>query len=478
MPTTLHRRRLLQGLAASSLVGLSPHGLAAGERPDVLFISIDDLNDWAGILGGHPQARTPNLDRLAQKGLSFDNAHCAAPACNPSRGAVLTGRHPTRSGLYDNQQPFRGAMPSVKTLPQLFRGAGYKALGCGKIFHAGDPASWDEHEPEGGCGMPKGAGRAFPSDGKRPLNGISGAGSFDWGAGRSGRDGATSDDRVADQVIKWLKKEDQQPVFIGCGFFRPHLPWFVPKKYFEMFPLDSVQLPAVREDDLDDVPEAGKRMARLADHQKIVKSDQWKEAVQAYLAAVAFADAMLGRVIDALIDQGRARKTIVVVWSDHGWSLGTKFHWKKFALWEECTRVPLVLKVPGLTEKGAVCSRPVGLLDIAPTLLDLCGIDIPEAMDGRSLRPLLTDPQASWDRPVLTTHGRGNHALRSERWRYIHYADGSEELYDHQSDPNEWTNLARDPGSAMVKAELAAFLPSSEAAEAPQGEHDCEPVGD
>lgn len=476
MPT-LPRRRLLQGLAASSLLPLSG-ALAAGDRPDVLFISIDDLNDWAGILGGHPQARTPNLDALAARGLSFTNAHCAAPACNPSRAAVLTGRHPTTSGVYDNDQPFRRAMPDVATLPQLFRAAGYRALGCGKVFHAGDPASWDEHEPEGGCGLPAPRARAFPAARRRPLNGIAGMGSFDWGPARSRRDGATSDDHVADQVVRWLKKEHDQPIFIGCGFFRPHLPWYLPRKWFELFPLEQIELPLVREDDLEDIPEAGRRLVRLKEHQKIVQSGQWKAAVQAYLASVAFADAMLGRVIEALVDQERMKRTVIVVWSDHGWSLGTKFHWKKFALWEECTRVPLVVKAPGVTDKGAVCSRPVGLLDIGPTLLDLCGIPAPETMDGQSLRPLLSEPGRAWDRPVLTTHGRGNHALRSERWRYIRYADGSEELYDHQEDPHEWTNLARDPARAAVKAELARFLPRSEAAPAPEGEHECAQDGD
>lgn len=472
MPLT--RRTLLAGAAASTAAAaLSPLALAGKSKPNVLFISIDDLNDWSGLLGGHPQARTPYLDRLADHGLSFENAHCPAPVCNPSRVAVLTGKRPSTSGVYTNQNPLRRAMPDIATLPQHMSSHGYKSFGCGKIFHAGDPASWDVHSPSDGCGRPPDAGRASPKRGTRPQNGIKGSGSFDWGPGRADRDGKYSDDRVADQVTRWLKQKHDQPFFIGCGFFRPHLPWFVPQSYYDLYPLDSIQLPTVKADDLDDVPAAGRAMARRADHQRITAAGKWKEAVQGYLASLSFADAQLGRVLDALVDAGLAQDTIVIVWSDHGWSLGTKEHWKKFALWEECTRVPLVIKVPGVTGQGVTCRRPVNLIDLFPTILDLCGVEQRGGLDGQSLVPLIQSPSAAWAQPSLTTHERGNHALRSERWRYIRYADGSEELYDHDSDPNEWTNLAGDSRHQQIKTDLARWFPTSDAPKAPTGAHPC-----
>ncbi|MCK6503708.1 sulfatase [Myxococcota bacterium] len=470
----LSRRSLLAGtVATGAAAALSPLSLAGKGKPNVLFISIDDLNDWGGVLGGHPQAKTPFLDRLASRGVSFTNAHCPAPVCNPSRVAVLTGKRPSTSGVYDNHQALRRAMPDVATLPQHLRTHGYTVMGAGKVFHAGDPQSWDDYDPKDGCGRPPDAGSASPRQKDKPANGIAGSGSFDWGPGRSENDGKYSDDRVADQVIKWLKKDHDQPFFIAAGLFRPHLPWYVPQAYFDMYPLDRVVLPVVKPDDLDDVPEAGRRLARIADHERITKAGKWAHAVQAYLASLTFADAQLGRILDAVVDSDRSKDTIIVVWSDHGWSLGEKQHWKKFALWEECTRVPLVFKVPGLTEKGTTCGRPVGLIDLYPTLLDLCGVPQRANLDGQSLVPLLTDPGAAWERPALTTHGAGNHALRSERWRYIRYADGSEELYDHDADPNEWTNLAQDGRHAAAKAALAAWLPSSDAAPAPQGGEVC-----
>jgi len=480
MPLT--RRSLLAGSAATTVAAalsstLSRIALAGGSKPNVLFVSIDDLNDWGGVLGGHPQARTPFLDRLASRGLSFGNAQCAAPVCNPSRVAILTGKRPSTTGVYSNQNPLRLAMPDAVTLPQQLHQHGYQTFGCGKVFHAGDPASWDVAYPKSGCGRPPDAKRAFPKRSDRPLNGIKGSRIFDWGPGPARQDDAYSDARVADQVIDWIKADHDRPFFIGCGFFRPHLPWFVPKSYFDLYPLDSIILPTVTANDLDDIPQAGRVMAHIEDHLRITGAGKWPDAVQAYLASLSFSDAQLGRVLDGLVDAGHAHDTIVIAWSDHGWSLGTKQHWKKFALWEECTRVPLIMKVPGLTTKGSTCQRPVNLVDLYPTVLDLCGLPVREDLEGNSLKPLLEDPGATWDQPSLTTHERGNHALRSERWRYIRYADGSEELYDHDVDPEEWTNLASDDRTTAVKTELARWFPAVDAATAPTGKHPCKAEG-
>ncbi len=482
MSAGLDRRRLLQGLGAAAAVSSLPGSLACagkktggtggggGRRPNILFVSIDDLNDWVGILGGHEQARTPNIDRLARRGMSFTNAHAAAPACNPSRTAVLTGIRPSTSGVYDNDQPWRRALPNAVTLPQHMRTLGYRTIGCGKVFHNGDPQSWDLAWPDG-CTWPSDRKRAWPKG--KPANGIPGSGSFDWGASRARSDNKHSDDRVADWVIDQLGKKQDQPFFLACGFFRPHLPWYVPQSWFDQYPLGRIVLPTVKSDDLDDIPAAGRRLARIEDHERIVGSGKWAEAVQAYLASLSFADHQLGRILDALNDSGEKADTIVVLWSDHGWSLGTKFHWKKFALWEECTRVPLVIAAPGLTTKDSSSAQPVNLLDLYPTICDLAGGATPGACEGESLMPLLQNPGGSRETPAVTTHQRNNHAVRSRQYRYIRYADGSEELYDHSQDPHEWRNLASDNRYDDVRRSHAAWLPRVNAGAAPTGTHRC-----
>jgi arylsulfatase A-like enzyme len=454
--------------ATAAVSGFAP---AANSRPNILFIAVDDLNDWIGVLGGHPQTRTPNFDRLARRGTLFTNAYCAAPACNPSRAALLTGAPPHRSGVYHNNQPWRPALRDAVTLPQYLMAHGYRTMGSGKIFHGSfpDPPSWDDYSPSKQRQTP-----GSPVAENAPLNGIANTAHFDWGP-IDVSDAQMGDAKVADWVAGQLRQKQERPFFLACGFTRPHLPWYVPRKYFQPLSLDSIRLPEVKADDLDDIPPAGRRMARPdGDHRKVVEHNQWRQAVQGYLASIAFADAMLGRVLDALDAGPHAQNTIVVLWGDHGWHLGEKQHWRKFALWEEATRTPLIFVVPrgvaGLPDgarAGSRCARPVSLMDIYPTLVELCGLARRPEVEARSLAPLLKDPAAPWEWPVLTTHGRGNHAVRSEHWRYIRYSDGSEELYDHQSDPMEWRNLAGDPRHADVKKELARWLPKTDAPDAP-----------
>ncbi|MDE0110487.1 MAG: sulfatase [Bryobacterales bacterium] len=444
---------------------------ARAEAPNVLFIAVDDLNDWIEPMGGHPQANTPNFARLARRSTLFSRAYTAAPACNPSRAALMTGVAPYRSGVYQNDQAWRPAMPDVETLPQAFMRNGYWAGGSGKIYHGvyPDPASWHEYWPSKSLQR-----EADPLPPKRPANGISGTGNFDWGPLEAAT-GEMSDAKVAAWVAAKLGETHAKPFFLACGIFRPHLPWYVPGNYFRRFPLERIELPLVFNSDLADVPQAGLRMARPErDHASVVEHGQWKRAVQAYLASMSFADDMLGRVLDALDESGYADNTIIVLWGDHGWHLGEKHHWRKFALWEEATRVPLMISVPpgapGLpegTRNGAVSPRPVSLLDLYPTLLELAGLDAAGELDGRSLVPLLRNPELPW-RPAVMTHGRLNHAVRSEEFRYIHYADGSEELYDHRVDPMEWTNLADDELYAEVKRDMAAWLPATNAPERPE----------
>ncbi|MEW4526132.1 sulfatase [Maioricimonas sp. JC845] len=446
-------------LMLAPLVAMWATAVPAAEQPNVLFIAVDDLNDWIHCLGGHPDCRSPNIDRLAARGTLFTRSYCAAPACNPSRASLMTGVRPWTSGVYVNPQPWRPAMPDAVTLPQHFRNHGYTAVGSGKIFHGGydDPGSWDDYLKK--SGDPKPAPEVLQDPQSR-------SGGIVWGV-LDVADEEMNDHKMVDYAIDYLSQEHDRPFFLACGIYRPHMPWQVPRKYYDIYPADKVRLPEVPAGDLDDLPEAGVKMARpQGDHAKMLKTGNWRYAVQAYLASLTFADAQVGRLLDALDASPYRDNTIIVLWGDHGWHLGEKQHWRKFALWEEATRAPLIMVAPGVTPAGAVCGRPVDFMNIYPTLCELCELPVTDQLEGVSMVSLLKDPDADWDRVAVTTHGRGNHAVRSERFRYIRYSDGSEELYDHDADPMEWANLAGDENFDAVKRDLARWLPSSEAPEA------------
>jgi arylsulfatase A-like enzyme len=432
----------------------------AAEKPNVLFIAIDDLRDWVGFLGDK-QAKTPKLDRLAARGVVFTRSYCAAPVCNPSRTALLTGLRPGGSGVYANGTDWRIALPDVLTLPQHFKQNGYEVRGAGKIYHGAYPrlTDWDEFLPGGGEGKAKNKKKNFTSDAKD--DGVGGIKFMPLNA----QDSDIPDHRIVNYAIQQLQKKHNKPFFLACGVHKPHMPWNVPRKYYDMYPLDKIELPPIKEKDLDDVPPAGVRMARPeGDHAAILKSGRWKEAVQGYRAAISYMDAELGRLIDAFDKSEYKDNTIVCLWSDHGWHLGEKEHWRKFALWEESTRSPMLFIVPGVTKPGR-CDRTVDFMGLYPTLCDLCGLPTPKHVQGTSFKSLLSDPSAKWETPAITTHGRNNHAVRTERWRYIRYANGDEELYDHDADPHEWTNLAKYSEHAATKKELAKWLPTENKAE-------------
>ncbi len=459
MGNRMSRRDMLRTAGAGALTAaVAGKAGAAVDKPNVLMIPVDDLNDWVGCLGGHPQARTPNVDRLASRGVNFTRAYCAAPSCNPSRVGLLTGLRPSSTGVYGNRQPFRPVLPDAVTLPQHFMANGYRVVGGGKVFHGSHPDrdSWHDYFSR----------RPGPLPPKKPLNGLEGAGNVDWGP-LDVDDDAMGDWKMAEWAAGELAKDHDRPFFLAAGIIRPHLPWYAPKKYFDLFPLDAIELPNVNEDDLDDIPPAGKKMAGTRLHRTIVDAGRWKSAVQAYLACSAFADACVGRLLDALEQSAYADNTVVVLWGDHGWHLGEKLHWKKFALWEDATRNPFIIAGPGVAKPGTRCHRTASLMDVYPTLVELCGLSPKPGLEGRSLAPLLNDPASAWDSPALTTFGRGNHSVRSERWRYIRYRDGSEELYDHENDELEWHNLAGKPELAEVKAGLAQWLPKTDAPDAP-----------
>ncbi|MHC5539427.1 sulfatase, partial [Singulisphaera rosea] len=379
----------------------------------------------------------------------FSRSYCAAPVCNPSRAALMSGLRPSTSGVYENNNDWRKAIPEDLPLTTTFRKAGYYVAGAGKIYHEAyrRRAEWDDY---------------FESEGKDPLpKGDTGVGGIKF-APLDCNDEDLREWKIVQYGIDQLAKARDKPFFLAVGLHKPHMPWNVPRKYYDMHPLDAIQLPPHREDDLADIPPAGIKMGKPeGDHKAILESGRWKEAVQGYLAAISYCDAMIGRLVEAYDKSPERDNTIVVFWGDHGWHLGEKQHWRKFALWEEATRAPLIWVVPGLTQPGQLCERTVDFMSIYPTLTDLCGIPTPSHIEGRTIRNLLADPKAAWDQPALTTYRFGNHAVRSDLWRYIRYENGDEELYDERADPYEWTNLAKDPSHAAVISELAKRLPAT-----------------
>jgi arylsulfatase A-like enzyme len=442
----------------------------APSAPDVLFLAADDLNDWITLLDPAAPIATPNLERLARRGVSFTRAYAASPACNASRTALLTGRAPASTGVYGNAADWRRALPDAVTLPGAFMRAGYRVDGAGKIFHHHlggafhDAASFHEFLP-----LPDPPDAPMPGEKLNRLPGY-GSANTDWGAWPAA-EAEAPDVRSVDWCIARLRQPRPAPLFLACGLFRPHMPFFVPARWLERYPADRVRLPELRADDLADIPpggralhapEAGRFWAGMRTAEQL-RPGSWRDAVRHYQAAATFADAQIGRLLDALDATPRGRATIVVFWSDHGYQLGEKDAWEKFTLWEKATRVPFVVVAPGLAPAGATCARPVTLLDLYPTLVELAGLPAPAGLEGRSLLPLLRDPTAAWDRPAVMTYRRGNHAVRSERYRYIRYANGDEELYDHAVDPHEWTNLAGRADSTAVKADLARWLPRTDA---------------
>lgn len=440
----------------------------------MLFLAVDDMKDWVNCLGGYEgTVHTPNIDRLASRGMLFTNAHCPSPKCAPSRAAIMTGLRPSTTGLYDNSHWWLPNLPDVVTIPAHFRKHGYRVTGAGKIFHhtAGNhpPNQWDDflrltfrNDPwfrGAKLNYPWSKTGSYPNS--FPFSAVAGLGhENDWGS--LGIPEADYDDSISvDYAVETLKRHSSSPFFLACGIFRPHLPWYVPQQYFDRYQLEDVLLPKVKENDLEDVPPEGREFAkaRRSDLNTILKADKYRQAVRAYLASITFADAQIGRVLDALAASPFAENTVIVLWSDHGWHLGEKNHWHKTTLWEEATRVPLIISVPGYSPGR--CAAPVNLVDLYPTLIELCGLASIAKLDGTSLVPLLKNPAIPWKRPSVTQFKRGNAAVRSRRYRYIRYRDGGEELYDHQNDPYEWDNLAHDPKHTKTKAELAEWLPKT-----------------
>jgi arylsulfatase A-like enzyme len=422
------------------------------KKMNILFIAVDDLNHWIGYFGRNNQTKTPNLDRLSAMGMSFTNAYCAAPACCPSRASLMSGLRPSTTGVYDNSDDWRIAIPKDITLTTFFRNNGYTVLGGGKIYHGGfDRDDEFDYYFRGGNNQIN-----------KNANNRGQFGGIKW-AELDAEDDALQDYHVAKWAAEELSKKHEKPFFLAPGIFRPHLPWNVPKKYFEMFPLNKIELPPFNKEDLNDLPIEAIKMANPEqDHNKIESEIQWKEAIRAYLACIAYADAQIGHILDAYEKSPEKNNTMIVLWSDHGWHLGEKHHWRKFSLWEEATRSPLIWVVPNITKPGSKCARTVDFMSIYPTLAELNGLPIPKHVEGNSIFKLLKNSDSKWNLPALTTFKEGNHAVRSEKYRYIKYAKGGEELYDEIKDPFEWKNLSDEKSLNSVKEILLNHFPKIE----------------
>ena len=424
--------------------------------PNVLMISVDDLNDWIGDLGVHPDVKTPNIDRLANEGFLFTNAHCQAPICGPSRASVMSGLRPSTTGIYgqikdQNLRKGSKVMESVRFLPQYFKDQGYKTIGIGKIFH--------NHAPEGVFEVSGGRVRGFgPLPEKRMKWSRKGT-STDWGP-YPDQDSLMYDYTYAQWTRKQLQETHDRPFFMAVGFIRPHVPWYAPQKWFDLYPPDQVTLPSYLPNDFDDLPEIAKRIAykgMMPTTDWAIQSGEWKNIVQAYLACISFVDHQVGVVLEALENSEYKDNTIVVLWSDHGYEIGEKGSFGKHTLWSESTRVPLIFKFPRANSTQTIHS-PVELLDIYPTLIDLTQLPKNPLNEGRSLLPLM---QGSNDDRALAiiTYGRDNHSLINQTHRYIHYEDGSEELYDLRIDPDERNNLADRIDSGPIKQVMMNRIP-------------------
>ncbi|MCG8526250.1 MAG: sulfatase [Opitutales bacterium] len=443
---------------------------AGKDRPNILMIAIDDLNNWIGPVGG--LADTPNMDALASESVMFANAHCVTPACNPSRTALMTGQRPETTGQYQNAGNFRDKPGGAtrQTLPQYLRTLGYKTAAAGKIFHKqrgteeqpdpeSDPVSWDEQKV-GTVGTPGHSNFLGENDLALWHGGeIEGyLGKFGvWGDVDVPKE-ETGDWKTAEYCADYLAQDHDKPFILACGIFRPHAPLIVPQGYLEKYPLDKVMVPYVPEDDFDDIAPQNHANFSTPMVKLMQAKGEWQKAIQAYLASITFADDCVGHVLEALKSSKYADNTVVVFWSDHGWQLGHKDRWEKYSNWHQATNAPMMVKVPSVTD-GRLSQASVSYLDIFPTLVELVGEKPMQHLEGNSFKKLLLDEEAVWPHAAVVTYPKGSHSIHYQHWNYIHYEDGSEELYDHRSDPNEFTNLIEDPKHRPLIERLKKWIP-------------------
>jgi len=481
MPISPLNRSLLALLFSFSLIVSAS---AADTKYNVLFIAVDDLASSLGCYGDL-LARTPNIDRLAARGVRFDRAYNQLPLCNPTRASVMTGLRPDQIKVYDLDRHFREEVPNAITLSQRFMKAGWFTARVGKIYHYNVPASigtdgFDDPPSWQLTVNPKGRDKAeehliFNAEPHRKISGA-----LSWLAA-DGTDEEQTDGMIATEAIKLMEKHRDEPFFIAAGFFRPHTPFVAPKRYFDLYPLKDIRLPYAPEGDRDDIPVAGFAHNCPVPNYGLDELT-CRKAMQAYYACVSFIDAQVGRLMDALDRLELADRTIVVFWSDHGYHLGEHNGiWQKRTLFEQAARAPLIIRVPGAKGNGQACRRIVEFVDIYPTVVDSAGFSIPDNLAGRSLLPLLNDPLKEWNGTAVTQILRPadkrlpapvmGRSIRTERWRYTDWAGGKAgvELYDHHSDPMEFNNLAVDPdaeANAAIKY-LRALIADKASGEVP-----------
>jgi len=459
--------RTLTQVAAIVLCLFAASKVMSADRPNVLLMLSDDLAATLGCYG-HPAAKTPNLDALASRGVLFERAYCQFPHCNPSRSSLLSGLCPNSTRVTNNEDSLYENIPGVLTLPHLFRQHGYATARCGKIFHLGvptglesmdDPAAWD-------FGTPFKDERPYPEARPSAVKVSTGPKQGLRWTETTGGDDDLVDGNFAKTAVEWLENRDKsKPFFLAVGFHRPHLPLVAPAKYYDLYPLEDIQLASEPADDEADIPLPARNGA-VPGYAISSSPEQRRAAIRGYLACVSFMDAQAGRVLDALKRLSLAENTIVVFSGDHGWHLGEHGLWHKRSLFEESARVPFLVFAPGAKGNGQRSTSLVELLDVYPTLCDLAGVPAPAVLQGKSLRPVLDDPKAMLHNAAFTQARRGANAehwgrsVRTARWRCTEWDEGKNgvELYDHASDPREFTNLADDPRHAAVLKELRALL--------------------
>lgn len=446
---------LTGGIALGMVMPVSLLAQSPAKKPNVLFISVDDLNDFPPFGERYPDAITPNMDRLAKRGIVFSNAHCQFPLCGPSRASIMSGLLPSTLGydghMRDEDLQSRARKMDTELLHSYFSKNGYKTMAVGKICH--------NHVPEGSVDASGGRGEFNEGTGNLKRNWHQQGTSTDWAMAPE-RDEMLPDHKAAEWAVEQLQQQHEKPFFLMAGFLRPHVPWYVPKKWFDLYDKTKLTLPPYNKNDLDDVPDMAKEISILEQMPRTewaIENDQWRNIIHAYLACISFADHQVGKVLDALDASPYKDNTIIVLWSDHGYHMGEKNTFQKQSLWERSSHVPLVFAGPGI-KAGQRCDRVVSLLDIYPTLVEMCRLPTNDKNEGRSIVPLMIDPSQRWPYPAITGWKEGSFAIQNDQYRYIRYGDGSEELYDHRNDLNEWTNLAAQPEVAEIKNELGKQL--------------------
>ena len=465
-------------LALVLLLGAAPaQAQAQDQKPNILFLICDDLNCDMGLYG-HPQVKTSNIDRLAERGVRFDNAHCQYPLCGPSRASFMTGLYPDQTLIHTNAIYIRETLPKVQTIPQVFRDHGYFATRIGKIYHYNVP----KHIGTGGHDDPYSWNQTINPRGRdvtdepiiKTLRPRQFGGTLSWLAAE-GTDEEQTDGIAATYAIEQLEQsaKDGVPFYLAVGLFRPHTPFVAPKKYFEMYPLESIQVPEVPEGYEKTIPEPALKSIRRKKEQINLPDETAREIIQSYYASITFADAQAGRILDALEANGLADNTIVVFTSDHGYHMGEHGHWQKTTAFTNATRVPLVIAGPGVTEKGKSTDAAVEMIDFYPTLTELAGLEPPTYVSGHSLVPILKDVSQSVRNEALTQYSNA-YSIRGPRYRYTEWGEKGElgmELYDLAKDSEELVNLAEDPEHAETIEKLSAQLHTriEQAGQAPEG---------